>query len=308
MSLFTVACATPPASTTEKPWESNATSTPVKPPDRVVPEYPKTVGESQAVKERPKITLVLGGAGVASFATIGILKRLHEARLRPDLIVCTGWPSLFVLAYGFFPSIHEAEWFASRLTEKDFYKASLFDFEKGYASHEKLSKLVENAFKQREIQAASVPIVISTTNTEFADSEIFDRGDWREPLLRTMSVPGLFRPYPSDADRPSISSLQGLDIDEAVRRGAGIVVAVYMYDDYLRMMSKSGKNADALFRKIYQAQLRKGLGLQLARAQIRASIEIFKDPNDFSARRSAILVGYKEAARLVEEIRNSIGR
>ncbi|MBI1859719.1 MAG: hypothetical protein HYR96_02220 [Deltaproteobacteria bacterium] len=298
------ACGHRPHRVEPGPWESAQNKTPVHPEELIIPSYPKPTETPPPprVEEVPRVALVLGGAGVASFATVGLLKKLQEEKIKIDLIVTTGWPTLFVLGKAFLPSIHELEWFATRLTEKDFYKASIFD-ERDYASHEKLGKLIEGAFKQREIQDGKIPIVISAANTEFGEAEIFDRGDWREPLLKTMSVPGLFRPYPADADRQSISSLQGLDVDEAHRRGLNVVVAVYMYDDYLRSLSEGEKNADALFRRLYQAQLRKSLGNQLKLAQVRASIELFKAPNDFNAKRTAILAGYREGERVARSLR-----
>ena len=81
--------------------------------------------------EKRKITLVLGGAGVASFATVGLLKRFYEEGIEVESIITTGWPTLFALANGFLKSVHDLEWFAMRLQEKDFYKASIFDPSKG---------------------------------------------------------------------------------------------------------------------------------------------------------------------------------
>ncbi len=302
--LLTIAgCAGPKTiDTQEKPWETQADRTPIQSPQAIVPAYPKASESlAPAVQGNRSITLVLGGAGVASFATVGLLKRLQEEKITIDSVVTTGWPTLFVLARGFLSTLHEVEWFATRLTEKDFYKTSLF--ESGYASHENLGKLIEGAFRQKEIQESRLRIIISAANTEFGEAEIFDRGDWREPLLKTMSVPGLFRPYPAGADRQSILSLQGLDVEEAKRRGATTVVAVYMYDDYLREIASGKKNAEVLFRRLYQAQLRKSLGAQLRLAQITAKIELFKAPNDFSMKRAAILAGYQEGERIAREFR-----
>ena len=292
----------------EKPWEDTADRTPVESKDLILPPYPTPAGQVPTPHTERKVALVLGGAGVASFATVGLLKALQQERVKIDLIVTTGWPTLFVLGKAFLSTIHELEWFATRLNEKDFFKVALFDSEKGFASHERLGTLIESTFHGKEIQDSRVPVVISAANIEYGEPEVFDRGQWKEPLLKAMSVPGLFRPYPAEADRQFISSLHGLDVDEARRRGAEIVVAVYMYDDYLRSLASGKKSADALFRKLYRAQLRVNLGAQLRHADIYGGIELFKSPTDFSAKRRALLAGYEEGLRIAKGLRSARGR
>ena len=165
------------------------------PPSAV--EAPKTTEVTQGppVSERPHITLVLGGAGVASFATVGLLKRFFEEGVVVDYIVTTGWPTLFALGYGFLKSVHDLEWFAMRLNEKDFFKVGIFE-RSDPNSQDKLSALIENTFKQRDLSESSIPIIISAANTEFGEPVLYEKGDWKEPFFKTMSVPGLYRPYP----------------------------------------------------------------------------------------------------------------
>lgn len=250
------------------------------------------------------VGLVLGGAGVASFATVGILKRFHEEGIVVDYIVTTGWPTLFSLAYSYMKSVHDMEWFAMRLNEKDFYKAGIFSPETGYASHEKLSSLVETAFQQRGLEDGKVPVVVSATNTEPGDPEISDKGDWRIPLLKTMSVPGIYRPYPSGNTTEWITSLQGIDVEEGMKRGAKTVVAVEMYDDYFHFL-KTGKkdSSDQVFRKLYLNQLRKTIAKELSLATLTGRIALGGSPTDFSQKRAAVFAGYKEGARLARQIR-----
>lgn len=254
--------------------------------------------------EKRKITLVLGGAGIASFATVGLLKRLYEEGIEVESIITTGWPTLFALANGFLKSVHDLEWFAMRLQEKDFYKASIFDPSKGYAAHERLSSLVESNFKQKEINESKVPLVISATNTEGDENDIYDRGEWRTPLLKTMSIPGIFRPYPQTDKREWIQSLQGMDVDEAKKRGGKIIVAVEMYTDYFDFL-KSGKkdSSDGVFRQLYLSSLKKSMGKELKEATLIGHIQLHTSPTNFEQKRLAIFLGYKEGARLAKAIR-----
>lgn len=252
------------------------------------------------------VALVLGGAGVASFATVGIFKRLQEEGVRVDFIVTTGWPTLFCLGHGFLKSVHDLEWFATRLKETDLYQVGIFDSKKGFSSHDNLSSLIENAFKQREIQESRVPLIISATNTELGEPETFDRGEWREPLLKTMSIPGIYRPYKVEAGKEWVTSLQGLDVEEAVRRGAKYIVAIQMYDDYFRYLKNAEvKETQKLFRQLYLAQLKRSIQKELKQANLIIHIPLDKQPGDFSAKRAAILAGYREGGRIARLIRSS---
>lgn len=255
---------------------------------------------------KSRVTLVLGGAGVASFATVGLLKRFQEEGIEIDSIVSTGWPTLFALGYSFMKSVHDLEWFAMRLQEKDFYKAGIFEgAEKGYAAHDVLSKLIQNSFKQKEIGEGRIPVVISAGNTELSERDVFDHGDWKTPLLMTMSVPGIYRPYPQSQDHEAISSLQGMDVSEAVKRGAKTVVAVNMYPDYFKHLKAERKDtSDSVFRKLYLSQLKKSIAIETKDVPFIGTISMDAPVNDFNVKRNAIFAGYKEGTRLARLIRS----
>jgi len=297
----------PPSLHLPPPATTLPTTKPAPPPDPTQNLPPATTVETPPEvtrKEVKRVALVLGGAGVASFATVGILKRFQEEGIKVDLIVTTGWPTLFALGYGFMKSVHDVEWFATRLQEKDFYSVGIFDRNKDFASHDELSTLISNAFKQRDLADSRVPVVISAANTELGEPETFDRGEWKAPLLKTMSVPGIYRPYPENGEAGWISSLSGLDVDEAFRRGAEVVVAVEMYDDYFKhVQSGRSTNSENLFRKLYLTQLRKDLAKQMKVASVTAKISLGSAPGDFAQKRKAIVAGYKEGVRLAREIR-----
>lgn len=272
------------------------------PPDKEQAEAPVP----EPIKKR--IALALGGAGVASFATVGFLKKLKEEGIEIDYIVTTGWPSLFALGHGYFKSIHDLEWFAMRLQEKDFFSSNLFDFNKGYASHDRLKATVEKAFKQTSLGQTSVPIVISATNLRKEEPDVYSSGGWLDPLLKAMSVPGIYRPFPENASSASVQSTKGIDVEEAVRRKADVVVAVSMYDDYINFYSQLGDqgekgSSESVFRRLYLTRLGNNVRKQVGLAQFSSRIVLKRKPTDFAARREAIHAGYTEAARLVRDLR-----
>ncbi len=272
------------------------------PPTAEQPKSTDPVVQGPSPSERPHIALALGGAGVASFATVGLLKRLFEEGIVVDYIVTTGWPTLFALGYGFLKSVHDLEWFAMRLNEKDFFKTGLFSSAETN-SQERLSALIENTFKQHDLSETSTPIFISAGNTEGGDAVLYEKGDWKEPFFKTMSVPGMYRPYPKDEAKTWVNSLQGIDVNRAIQKGTKIIVAVQMYEDYFDSVKTGGEASDRVFRQLYLTQLRKSLREETRLATVSVGIELKKSPNDFTARRNAILAGYKEGAKVARALR-----
>jgi NTE family protein len=271
-----------------------------------VPVTPKEDAPTRPLEKR-KITLVLGGAGVASFATVGLLKRLIEEHIEVESIVATGWPALFAVGYGFTRSIHDLEWFAMRVQEKDLFRSTFWDLRRQEANQEQLQQFLAKAFGQRDLEESTVPVVIAVTNVETAQPVAYDRGEWREPVLKTMAVPGIFRPYPQEGDREYIASLRGLDVDEALRRGAEVVVAVEMYDDYLQELGKDlnrgQMGGEKTFRQLYLTQLRTSLKRELELANVSGSVRLGKPPMALQAKRAAIQAGYNEGKRLARLIK-----
>jgi hypothetical protein len=264
------------------------------------PETPAAPGtETQKHAEPVGVALVLGGAGVASFATVGLLKRFHEEGIRVNFIVATGWPALFALGKGYLKSVHDLEWFAMRLQESDFRALSKYEPESD--ANPQATGLVENSFHAKDLQEAKTPIILSATNTDLGDPEIFDHGDWELPLAKTMSIPGLYRGYPAAGFQPKIAALQGLDAEEARRREGKVVVSVQMYEDYLNFAKKD--SGDKGLRKGYLAQIRKSLAREAAPGGVIGKIVLGKDPLDYSQRRAAIFAGYKEGTRLAKLVR-----
>lgn len=260
--------------------------------------------EGPRLGKNNRISLVLGGAGVASYATVGMLKKFNEEGIEIEFIVATGWPTVFALANSFLKSVHDLEWFATRLDKDGFEKMGSVDFRKEIDPRDALPKIIVDSFSQTLLNQGRVPVVIAATNTDLGEPDVFGSGEWKEPLLRTVSVPGIYRKFPTERGTGWIQGIQSMDVREAVRRGAGVVVAVSMYDDFVQGLSKKpARGDDELLRRVYAAQIRKSTQEAIRQAAISATISLQKDTTDFSAKRSAILAGYREAARIVKKLR-----
>lgn len=277
----------------------NVNSSPVQMDSETRMEFPVTPGATAGSGEgsfakKSGITLVLGGAGVASFATVGLLKRLKAEGVKVDLIVATGWPALFALGYGFFKSVHDLEWFAMRLQSEDFERAS-----KG-----NLSKLVESFLKKKDLRESQMPILLVVGNTENEKQGVFDSGEWAEPLLKTLSMPGLYRSFPGqDASFPKVFDLQSLGVSEAKKRGAYPIFAVSMYSDYLNFSKEKKENLKKpTIQNVFVGSLRKNLRDELAQADGIFQVELKAGPLDFSQKRAAILAGSTQAVQILKKL------
>lgn len=283
-------------------------ATPVEERSDAQMEFPVTPGLTASPQEnpstkRPGITLVLGGAGVASYATVGLLKRLKTEGVKIDLIVASGWPAVFATGYGLLKSVHDLEWFAMRLEAADFKKACSV---KGSEEVGEISKLMESFFKKSELQEARIPIVIVPGNTEREWSGAFDSGDWSTPLLRTLALPGLYRSFPEDPDAKIKSySITAVPTSEAKKRGASPIFAVEMYADYLehfKALKNEGKKPT--IRGVYLASLRKAIREDLAAADRSFHITLKQAPLDYTQKRAAILAGSQLGGQIIQKLNN----
>ena len=101
-----------------------------------------------------------------------------------------------------------------------------------------------------------------------------------------------------------VLALDGLDTEVAKERGAGVIVAVNMYDDYLNSLEKSPESTEDIYKALFVSEFRKSLATGQSGAQLSAKISLKKNPLDFSSKRQAIQMGFEEGKRLADEIRS----
>jgi len=258
-------------------------SSPVESPSDSQMEFPITPGASapsseQTSTKKPGITLVLGGAGVASFATVGLLKRLKSEGIKVDLIVASGWPAVFALGYGFLRSVHDLEWLAMRLQDVDLKKLSSGS----------ISKLIESFFKKNDLQETRVPVVVVTRDLDSGKLDLIDSGPWREALLKAFAIPGLYRAFP-DKKLESIP----LGVAEAQKRSTSPIFVVQMYSDYLAL--PKGKSD-------FLADFQKSLKEEASRGDFNLDIKLGGTPLDLSKKRAAIVAGAQVGGQIASKL------
>ncbi|HET8881745.1 MAG TPA: patatin-like phospholipase family protein, partial [Solimonas sp.] len=140
----------------------------------------------------PKVALVLGGGGARGFAHVGVLKLLDTQGLKPDLIVGTSAGSvagaLYAAGYSGF-DLQEMAFALDRATIADW---SMFG--KGLIRGEALQNFVNQAVKNRPIEALDIPFACVATQVATGQAVLFQRGNVGQAVRASSSVPGVFEP------------------------------------------------------------------------------------------------------------------
>lgn len=179
--LIIVSCTSSKPKDTPSFFESpHADRSYVNPPPQPPPltsTFEKTEGATETpvpqTKNNKRISLIVGGAGPTSFALVGVLKRLKLDGFQIENIYSTGLPSLFSVAYGNLKTIHDLEWFTSRLPEKDISNPS------------RMMEFAKKNLSPTDLQDLRTPVTI-TVNAD----ESYDKGSFEYPLQKTMESSG----------------------------------------------------------------------------------------------------------------------
>lgn len=271
----------------EKPYSSVVAPSESELDFSITPGIPASTGE-RTERKRPGVTLVLGGAGVASFATVGILKRLQKERIPIEGIVASGWPALFSLGYGYLKSIHDLEWFSMRLKSEDFKKSGV----NAPKDNSEVSGLIASFLKEKNIEDSKVPLLIVAGNSEEERMGVYDSGPWKTAFLKTVSFPGLYRKIKKSSSMPTSYQLEVLGVEEAKKRQSSMVIAIEMYGDTLDFIPKDA----------FSGSVRKSLREEFSKADRHYSVKMNQNPLDFSQKRSAILIGQKVAQEIIQDL------
>jgi NTE family protein len=212
-----------------------------------------------AVKERPKVALVLSGGGARGFAHVGVLRVLKEMRIPIDFVVGTSMGAVVGGAYAAGRSVEEIEdivrntsWdtvladrpardaLDFRRREEDVNLPSRIEFavtKSGItfppsaagnsALEQALTRLLPNGMKSEHIN--HLPIPFRSVASDLVTGEMVELTD--TPLFITLraslAVPGMFAPVHINKRLVVDGGLvRNLPIDMAKKMGADIVIAV----------------------------------------------------------------------------------
>jgi NTE family protein len=162
------------------------------PVNHVAADAPRAVPLQPLLKPRPVIGLVLGAGGSRGFAHVGVLKALEAAGIEPDVVV--GVSSGAVVAAMHAAGLRAAEIEANALRIEDSDLLDFTFFGPGRIEGERLQNYVNEAVRNRPLEAMAKPLAVIAAERETSRMTVFTRGNTGLAVRASASVPRLFWP------------------------------------------------------------------------------------------------------------------
>ena len=149
------------------------------------------LGGSKSEKEF-KTGLVLSGGAARGFAHVGVIKALHEAGIKPDIVSGVSAGSIVGAFYcdGF-----EPEEIFEIFENNKIFELVKVDFDnQGLLNINGLKDLLKKNLRTKRIEKLDKPLIITATNMEEGRTVFFAEGDLVDLVLASSSIPVLFSP------------------------------------------------------------------------------------------------------------------
>ena len=151
----------------------------------------KTVAASETSSIRPKLGLALGAGAARGMAHLGVIQKLEEAGLEPDVVAGT---SIGALVGGMYAAgkldrltetVLELDWMhiARYFVEITFPRSGLIE-------GNKLASLVSEMVGEVELTDLSLPFRAVATNLMTGEEVVIDDGGLVEAIRASIAVPG----------------------------------------------------------------------------------------------------------------------
>ncbi len=140
--------------------------------------------------------IVLSGGAVRAFAHLGVLKALHEAGIRPDIISGVSAGSI---VGAFYADGFEPEEILDIFEKKKFFELVGLVFKnQGLLDMSGLQKLLDTNLRAKNFDDLKKPLFVAATNFATGKAEYFSKGNLTQKLLASSSIPVLFNPQKID--------------------------------------------------------------------------------------------------------------
>lgn len=218
--------------------------------------------QTDVVKPRPKVGLVLSGGGAKGFAHIGVLKVLEKAGVKVDYI---GGTSMGAVVGGLYASGYSAQQIDSIFKQTDFDallsdyipRASKNFYEKnnderyaftlpvhkmkvgiptaisrGMYNYNLLNKLLNRVRNIHDFNQLPIPFLCMATDIETGEEVLLNKGYLPQALLASGAFPSLFAPVEIDGKWLVDGGVANNFPVEAIKNlGADIIIGVDVQDD-----------------------------------------------------------------------------
>lgn len=176
-------------------------------------------------RSAPRLALVLSSGGGRGYAHIGVLKVLHEAQIKPDLVVGTSVGALLGALYASGLAASEIE---RRALAMDYDAVRDFTLSRhGKLTGEGLQRFVNEAVDARPIEALEIAFAAVAANLSTGAPTVFTRGNTGAAVRASAATVGRFVPLRIGAGLYADGDLVSpLPVRAARRLSARYVIAV----------------------------------------------------------------------------------
>lgn len=231
------------------------------------------------LSKNKKIGLVLSGGGARGIAHIGVLKKLEEAKIKPDYIAGTSIGAIIGALYAMGYSADQIEkmvlsqdWDAL-FSNKSSLKSVSIEEKREYASYvmnlpienwefqfpksviggqnitNNISKLFLPVYNINDFDSLPIPFRCIATNLETGNITILKSGNLGEAVRASVTIPTVFTPYEIDGDMMVDGGLvNNFPVYIVKEMGADFVIGSYVGTDL-----KAKEDLSDAFDIIYQA-------------------------------------------------------
>jgi NTE family protein len=191
-----------------------------------------------------RIGLVLGGGAARGWAHIGAIRALHDAGIRPDLVVGTSIGALVGAVYANGDLDWLEEW-VSRLTWQTVVRLLDLRISGGLLGGKKVIQVFANRFNGRDISQLEMPFAAVATELDSGRETWLQDGGVVDAVRASIAIPGIFTPVLHDGVWLVDGGLSN-PVPVSVARGmrADYVIAVDLNNDILNGRDFGGAMVD----------------------------------------------------------------
>ena len=139
-----------------------------------------------------KLALVLGGGAAKGYAHIGVLKVLEKNGIKPDLIVGTSMGALVGAMYAVGKDVAHMEKLMSKFNGIGNFSLISTLFKGNIINIKKIKKILDVEFADLLQEETKIKFVCVATDMKTGKQATFDKGEIKNNILASISIPGLF--------------------------------------------------------------------------------------------------------------------
>ncbi len=147
----------------------------------------------EIAKDHPVWALNLSGGSARALAHIGVIKRLEEEGLRPDVIITNSMGSIVGLAYAAGMRISDIEDLIKTITISEFFDLA-FPLNGGIIDVRRFKAFVNYLFKDMDISNTPIPVYVVTEDLVSKRQIVLSKGNLAEIMTASFALPVYFNP------------------------------------------------------------------------------------------------------------------